>query len=452
MSWTRRIAAAWGDESGQTLPFAAVCFAILIGFLGLAIDVGHLRDAKRQLQTAADAVAYAAGLELRVCGAANPCTTMATAAQSALIENGFATATVVYNCAARPSTLFTLSLNKPPCALGTSDPNAGKTNYLEVQLQKPVRTFFMGAFGFKTVNLSARAEVRHGGGPCVYALDTTGAGAITAAASITTTCSIVDESTNSSAFSCAVGTIAAPQITVAGGSSKLLCTTSPKAHTGAPIPTPADPLKYLATPPIPACGASTGGVSGSTTTYHGYNSPLLPLPLAAGTFVLYPDKAYCGGISIAATAKVTFMPGTYVIKSTAATNGGLSISLLASVTGTGVTFYNYGPYGGLSMVGTGLSSMSLIAPTTGSYSGILYFQDSGNSTSATVSASSTGTTIQGGFYLPSASLGYLLATPSPYTILVAKDISFLGALTLKGDFSSLATTSPLNADNVQLVE
>ncbi len=54
------------DDSGQVVILAAVCMVVLIAFIGLSVDVGHLRYAKRQLQAAADAAALAAAMEVRV--------------------------------------------------------------------------------------------------------------------------------------------------------------------------------------------------------------------------------------------------------------------------------------------------------------------------------------------------------------------------------------------------
>lgn len=434
-------------ESGQTLPFTAISIFVLVGFLGIGIDMGHLRFAKRHLQLAADAAALAAGLELRTCGAANPCTAMAAAGLSSLTENGFTGATVSYNCSTMQSGALVLSLNTPPCALGSGDPNAGKSGFLEVQLQQPTRMFFAQIFGLRQVSLTARAEVWHGGGPCIYALDPNGTAAISVAAGLTSTCGIVDESTSANALGCTAGRILAPQITVAGGIGGLLCSVSPKPRTGAPVPVPADPLKYLATPSQLICGTSTG------FTLHGATSAT-PLALTTGVYTLYPDKAYCGGLSIGIGAQVTFTPGVYVIRSTNALNGGLSINLLSTVVATGVTFYNAGPNGAFSMTatGTGVGNVSMSAQTSGPYAGILYFQDANNRNAGTISATSATTTMQGGLYLPSATLNYAAASPGPYTMLVAKDLSFTAATTLKSNFSSLANGSPFNVDNVQLVQ
>ena len=58
----------WGDESGQMIVMLAVSLSTLLAFMGLAVDVGLLFHARRQVQTAADAAASAAALDYRYNG------------------------------------------------------------------------------------------------------------------------------------------------------------------------------------------------------------------------------------------------------------------------------------------------------------------------------------------------------------------------------------------------
>src|SRR5690348_2762891 len=51
------------EEKGQVLVMTAFCMACLLGCLGLAVDVGVLFNARRQMQTASDAAAMAAATE-----------------------------------------------------------------------------------------------------------------------------------------------------------------------------------------------------------------------------------------------------------------------------------------------------------------------------------------------------------------------------------------------------
>ena len=78
---------------------------------------------------------------------------------------------------------------------------------------------------------------------------------------------------------------------------------------------------------------------------------------------------------------VTFAPRTYGMTSkNGGVNkypGGLTTSLGVHVVGNGVTFYNYGPAGAVTFALTGatLGGISLTAPTSEPYEGILFMQD-----------------------------------------------------------------------------
>ncbi len=457
----RKFLSGFRDESGQTAVTAELGLLLLVSLLALGIDVGHLYNVRRQVQMAADAAAIAAALEIQPCAGTTNCSKMNNAAQAALVENGLTGSTVVNNCAASPVGGLVITVNDPPCAMGSHDPNNGKSGYVEVTVAEAAPTFFAKIFGISTMPILARAEAtRVGGGNCIYALDPTAVNSISVdlLAVLNSNCGIVDESNSPAAFGCnLLAAVNASQIKVNGGAESLLCSISPNPTTNAGVPTPADPLAYLPKPTVPSCGTST------SSPYYGSSAALT----IAGTAVLDPSFAYCGGITILPTANVTFLPGTYVIKSTAGflgiNPGGLSIALGANVTGSGVTFYNYGPSGGVTFLlpSLTLGSVSLTAPTSGTYSGILFFQDPGNTAAATILGStSLNSTLEGAFYFPKARVSYAVSGPAKYEILVAKDIDFT-LLTFAGsssqtsfgsDYSGLASGSPVAGGKVALVQ
>ena len=165
-----------GDDSGQALVLTAVFMTMLMGVMSLAIDVGYAHYRERQLQTAADAAALAAALELGNCNK-TVCANMKTAAARALIEDGITTATITptSNCSPSTSTGLAMYINVSPCVLGSNDPNNNNTNMAEVVLTEPQNTFLGALFGFKTLNLMARSEAGDayiqlgGGGYCIWA-------------------------------------------------------------------------------------------------------------------------------------------------------------------------------------------------------------------------------------------------------------------------------------------
>jgi len=56
-------------ERGYVLITSTLMILVLLGFLGLAIDVGYMEFTKRRIQTAADAAATGGAIQLRADGA-----------------------------------------------------------------------------------------------------------------------------------------------------------------------------------------------------------------------------------------------------------------------------------------------------------------------------------------------------------------------------------------------
>jgi Flp pilus assembly protein TadG len=445
------------SEQGSVLVFTALAMIVIVSFVGLAIDVGNLRNTRRRLQSAVDAAAIAAALEVSACKGTSACSAMQTAAKSALSENGFPGSTVMTGCSGTPGSSLIIMVNNPPCIQGANDPNSGNTSYVEVYASESVPTYFASVLGFSKFTVPARAEAKKTPNPnCIWALDSSGGNAFSVdlLASVTSACGIVDESSAWNALSCnLLASVNAPQVNVVGGVESFLCFSNTTPKTGVSVPSPADPLAYLPKPEVPSCGSTT------SPPYHGSPGPLLIL----GTATLYPDHAYCGGINILPTANVTFMPGTYVIKSAGGLlgqQGGLTINLLANVTGTGVTFYNLGPVGGITFVAPSvtLGGVNLTAPTSGTYSCILFFQDPQNTSGAyIIGSTSWNTKLEGTYYFPAANVQYLASLSVKYNMLVAKDIEFL-ALTFASssnftnDYSSVPAGCPLYGGGSVLVQ
>ena len=468
------------EQTGQVLVITALCMVVLLGFVGFAIDVGHLRLVKSQMQSAADAAALAAGLEIRVCSATPGCDAMQSAVKTAMSENGFSGAAFLSNCSGSPGTGVTVMLNDPPCS-NAADPNNGSTKYVEAVVTQNVTTTFASLFGFNNIKVSARAEAKRGVGPCIYALDPHASGAITITAGIglQSTCGVVDESDSSSALFCTVGFGAAPRIAITGGVGgllgPLLCGSTPPPVTQVPVPAVPDPLAYLPAPPhasdaCPAASASGTNYSGSKTAI---NITAASILLTGNTYTFNPG-VYCGGINITAAVllNITFNPGVYILRDgpglAGLTQGGfnLTLSALSNITGNGILFYNEGSttnagasVGGFSLTApaaVGLSNVSLSAATSGEYGGVLFFQAHGISTSGTFLANVLqGSRIEGAVYEPDAKIAYAVgAISSNYNILVAKDINFTGQIlsVFGSNYSALSNGSPLQSDVTVLVQ
>ena len=457
---------AVSDERGSILLLTALSLTAFVALVGISVDIGHVLLEKRKLQAAADAAAMAGAIEVRLCGGVTNCQTMQSAVQSAVSENNINVSTTLTNCSGTAGSGVTLTVNNPVCEVST-DPNKGKGNYVEAVLSEPVNTYFARLVGINSFNVNVRAEAAHGlGGPCIYALDSSGAAlSILAGVIVKSNCGVVDESSSSNAINCVVGAfLYAPIILDSGGTSGLLCLASAKPRTHVPAPTPRDPLAYLPAPP-------TASDSCGTTTSSPYSGSPSAVNVILGGNVTFNPGVYCGGISITAAlaSTITFNPGTYVLKDGTGllgiTQGGLNITLntLSTISGSDVMFYNEGPSGGFSVtepVSGGsvlsLSTIQLSAPTSGDYGGVLFFQEHGVTSTGAFLANLAGTShLNGAIYLPDAQLSYgVTALASSYNILVAKDINLNVAVasSFGNDYSTLEDGSPLNGDNDVLVE
>jgi Flp pilus assembly protein TadG len=113
-----------------------------------------------------------------------------------------------------------------------------------------------------------------------------------------------------------------------------------------------------------------------------------------GSSITLDPGTYCGSINFNGSPTITFNPGLYVIK-----GGTMTINSGAKITGNGVTFYFADKDSKIQFNGT--TTITLTAPTSGTYSGILMFEPSGLAQSQLVFNGTTASTLQGLMYLPS---------------------------------------------------
>src|SRR5208337_1660669 len=146
------------EEKGQILVLVVLCMTVLLGFMALAIDVGLLFRARRNVQIAADAAAVAGGLDYKYNGSATSARTAGKAASAANgVTDGVSGAVV--------------TINVPP----VNGPYAGTTGFVEAIVTQPNPTFFMSLFHISSVSVDARAVVGAGSsGGCIWALALSG--------------------------------------------------------------------------------------------------------------------------------------------------------------------------------------------------------------------------------------------------------------------------------------
>lgn len=417
-----------GDEAGAALILFALSLPVLVALSGLAVDVGLWYTKKRELQTVADSAALAAGWE-KARGA-----TTAVAQAAALTEarrNGYSAG----NGAA-------LAVNSPP----TSGSRSGSNLAAEAIVEEPTELFFSTAIVDQQFMIRARsvAELQSVGVVCVLALDTTADRAADFTgntASNFSDCIVAANSTSASAIRIGgSGSLSAYTLWTAGNISGQATTTIDPTERGIAI---ADPYANLA----------ISSFAGCLQTNYAINP--------GQTITLVPG-AYCNGLDIRGTAHLT--PGTYLID-----QGDLTVNATAVVDcpgctgGTGVTFILTRRAGQpASQIGgariNGGATVTLVAPQSGDYAGILFYQDRRASNGPSgVDRFNGGSTmsLSGALYFPSQEVdfnGNNGAVLSNCTQIVAREITFSGASNASHNGCDGQGVTAIHAQRVQLVE
>jgi hypothetical protein len=285
-----------------------------------------------------------------------------------------------------------------------------------------------------SVTVSARAVASQiSSGSCVFALDPSASDAIQTNnnASVTVGCGVIDNSTSATAlYATGSAGITATSISVAGNySTDNNGHFSPTPKTGA-IPL-GDPLSAIPAPTVGSC------------TYTNYPNP----GGMGGQSVTLSPGVYCNGLNISNGMTGTLNSGTYIVS-----GGGINFGGGSHITGSGVTFYVTSGHG-YAFAPINIANgtyVTLSAPTSGTYTGILFFQDrsvtTANTTnSTTVLAGGANMELTGAIYLPGTALNVSNGTNTNanYTIIVADTITFTGGITLNANYTGLTGGSPI---------
>ena len=436
-------------QKGSIMIMGTLTLTALVGMLGLGFDAAYLYHLKRRAQVAADAGAKAASLELQ---AGSNSDTVKSAARTEVTSNGFTNgvdgATVTVN---------------NPAVYGRY---AGVTGAVEVIVTQSNTPFFMQVLGVTAAAASARAV---GGladsSACIYVLDPSASHAfeVSGGSSINANCGVVDDSSSSHAFDVSGGSssITVASASVVGGVEQ--CTSCTITESPNQVVTGAtyedDPLSNIAAPTVGSCTYTgvvghTSGVSlsgGSVSVLPSTATAITGTGTQADPYVLSPGT-YCNGITLSAVY-ATFNSGTYILN-----GGGLtSSSSNGHISGTAVTFYNtgtggFGSYAYKPIVISGGGTANFSAPTSGSLSGILFFQDRtlpNQSSQETVSGGSS-TTFEGAIYMPKSQLVFSggSAQNPAYVIIVSRILTFSGASTINNDYSGLPLGSPIKVTGI----
>jgi hypothetical protein len=365
-------------EAGQALIITAAALVVLMGFAGLAIDMGVMRYEKRLEQTAADAAAIAGASNVTFGG-------VQTAAQNA---TGYPVigGNQVSDCTGAAVGTVCVEVNNPPLA----GPHQGNSAYVEALVAVVQPTYFMKILSINSETVTARAVAGNlgsgTGNGCMYVMglpnegvegfDISGDAVLNAS-----NCRIVNVgnySNTGGASSISAYFISVSGNSTGGGSGGAVTCASPGPCPTFGIPASGDPFQFLPVPP-----AQTPNFGNVTT---------------AGTQTLQPGTY--SSITIGNGSTVTLNSGIYYVNSSA----GVSFSGSATVKGSGVMFYltnnaKISTDGG----GGRVSNIQLTAPPSGTYAGILIFQDPNDFQSAKMGGDNN-SFFDGALYFPEGQL------------------------------------------------
>jgi hypothetical protein len=359
----------------------------MIGVTAVGLDAGLLYVQRRQAQTAAEAASLAGAWTVKNGGTFSAAQTAAAAAGT---QNGI--------------TVTTSQVTQP------------QTGYIAVSVTSTKPRLFSAFWGAGNMSVTASATARassssssggSSGSPyssyAVLLLDKTAASGlyVVGSSSLNVTGGGIQVNSNaaavaysSSAFYLTQGTVTAPSIAVVG-------TTWVQPYGGGVLspstPSPgtyvADPLANASTP-ISAPSLSAAQALGTHTNYSTGNGQ---------TYTMSPGY-YSGGVNLGAST-VTMTAGTYYIA-----GGDFYVANNAKLTGSGVTIY-LSPTATSSNVtypeSTGAvsiqsaSSITLSAPSSGAYAGLLFYVDPKN-TAAVQFGNNPQLNLTGTIYAPSS--------------------------------------------------
>jgi Flp pilus assembly protein TadG len=323
------------SDRGNVLAMGAAVMPMLLASAGFAVDTIHLTVMKRQMQRAADSGAIAGAYAV-------------AQAPSSAAEQTFAS-TAATNDLAKHSTP---TLVATPTIL--AGPSLGFAKTVRVDLQASPRLPFMAIFtkSNTTVTATATAALAQGGRFCVLALynddDLPGIEA-TGNATLNLGCGMASNSR------------AANAITATGSST-------------------------ITASPLMAVGGLSGSSNYTGTTVLQPYSAEQQDPYAAVNIPSY-DSSNCPAVEVKPNDPPRILTsgcysslsikGPLVVSGEIVVHGGnINFDAGAKVTGSNVTFFLTGPGGAAGTYDTdGHPTLSLSAPTSGTYKDILFYRD-----------------------------------------------------------------------------
>lgn len=373
------------SRNGNVAVMFALVLPVVAGAAGLGVETSYWYYRGLQLQTAADASAFAAGMEKRSGATENEIEAMALLTAE---DNGF------------DPDIGTVTVHSPP----TSGAYVG-SDAVEVILTGRAERFFTLVFNNSDVNLRARsvATFAKASDACVLALHPTAGAAAKFSGNTHVTldgCSVMANSVASNAIQTqgSVDVRADCMIAVGGTDATVGVTLTECPAPITQAPPVGDPFSDV---PVPAMG-STQNDNGA---------------------VLNPGR-YPSGMDLKNTK--TLNPGVYYVQ------GDLNINANANITGAGVTFY---VTNGGHVTINGNATLNLTAPTTGTYAGVLFFGDRSITTGTNKFNGTAGSKMTGAIYFPGQNIEYAgnFSGDNGCTHVVGRTVEWTGSTTIAVD-------------------
>lgn len=416
------------DRAGNVALMFALLSPVLLGAVGIGVDLQQRIAQRASLQDAADTLALRGAREL-------------------LLEHSTPTSI--------ESLIVALADRQFADGLGAFEVSPAvddKAMTAAVTLSQPgKKSFFLGKFtqDEAPIVVTATAQAKGVTNVCVIALNEQSSGAIKASASATLDapkCAVLSNSSDTDGvYVSGLAKITAKMICSAGGAKGGSLNFAPPPLTDCPVY--ADPLSEREAPEIGACDyidfeagePLLGGQSILTTTLSAAVGTINGA--THGTLTGYDrydvqPGVYCGGIRLNSKADVHFAPGIYVIK-----DGPLRVDYGARLYGLNVGFYFEGDASVFEFKPA--SVIHLTAPKTGLMAGLLFFESRIASEGRTHRIeSSNARELLGTIYLPRGRLLVNTIKPvadqSAYTAIVARNFEMAGSpkLILNTDYAA----------------
>jgi hypothetical protein len=414
----------WRDPRGNALAIAGAALPLVVGSAGLASDTIQWTLWKRQLQRAADSAAMA-GVYARIQSA-----DYAAAVNRDLTHNSHVgiTTTVTPN-------------SPPPTGAFATDANAVRVS-LAVQKSLSFSSMFMSAA--PTITATATATVVPSGTYCVISLENTAATGITAtgSASVDMGCGMI---TNSTSMTAAVATGASAVI-----ASPIAAVGGIQASNNWASGTVLQPFTLAQADPFAEVYPPTSFPNGNPSDIRVNSNQSLNRSSDTGTI-------YVGDMEL--NGNVQLGSATYVLD-----GGDLSIGAQANVSCNGCTFVltsktaatNPASIGNVNM--NGGATINLTAPSSGTYQGILIYQDrrAVNGNSANQSNTLNGNSdsfFQGAFYFPNQQVTFngTAGMDTACMQLVGRTVTFSGNMDIDNVCPPASGASAFTGRRVRLV-